>query len=211
MKFGYIYYLICSAVIVFSFLAAVHPFMALFNTLCQCCIAIPGTVQVIYVGVYRFSWSGSACSTAGAPLETYGKFLLNMFIAQLVLTSIYTCCASLGTPRKTKWWREKITKKIYTILLNKSDISYEFIFFRLKLNSLLFFILLLAYTWIFGFRAICAWLLFALLALHITSKHSNFFILVFLEIESVLFAKTKLEQVVVKAFFAHANFGSRVF
>lgn len=211
MKFGYIYFLICSAVIIFSFLAAIHPFMAIFNTICQCCVSIPGTVQVIYVGVYRFSWSGSACSTKGAPLESYGKFLLNMFIAQLVLTGFYTCCASLGTPRKSKWSREKITKKIYTILINKSDISYEFIFFELKLSSLLFFFLLLSHAWILSFGAIWARLLFGLLALDITAKHSNFLILVFLEVKSILFAKTKLKQVVVETFFADANFGRCVF
>ena len=103
MRFGYIYYLIATICLIFSFLSALHPVVGAINALFQsCCVAIPGTALVIVVGVYRFSWSGSACSYPGAKLQSQGLFLKNMFIAQLVLQAFILCCAGSGTSVKRK-------------------------------------------------------------------------------------------------------------
>ena len=103
LRFGFIYYLIATICVIFSFLSAIHPVVGALNALFQsCCVAPPGVALVIIVGVYRFSWSGSACSYPGAGLETQGLFLKNMFIAQLVLQSIFLCCAGSGTSVKRK-------------------------------------------------------------------------------------------------------------
>lgn len=101
MYFGYVYFCLCSIFLIFAFISAIHPVAGAINALFQsCCVAPVGTAQVVVLGVYRFSWSGSACSYPGAPLEQQGKFLQNMFIAQLVLQGFYICCASSGTTIK---------------------------------------------------------------------------------------------------------------
>jgi len=103
LRFGFIYYLLCTIFLIFSFLSAIHPVIGALNALFQtCCVAPVGTALVIVVGVYRFSWSGSACSFPGAPLASQGQFLKNMFIAQLVLHGFYLCCAGAGTSIKRK-------------------------------------------------------------------------------------------------------------
>ena len=97
LKYGFIYYLLCSIFLIFSLLSVLHPVIGSLTALFQvCCVSPVGTAQVIVVGVYRFSWSGSACSYPGAPLETQGTFLKNMFIAQLCLNGLYICFASCG-------------------------------------------------------------------------------------------------------------------
>jgi hypothetical protein len=45
LRFGYIYYLIATICLIFSFISAIHPIAGIINSLIQsCCIAIPGTV-----------------------------------------------------------------------------------------------------------------------------------------------------------------------
>ena len=56
---------------------------------------------MIYIGIERFSWYGKACSEPGAAFESQGKFLLNMFIAQLVMMCVYNCFANCASRRMT--------------------------------------------------------------------------------------------------------------
>jgi hypothetical protein len=49
------------------------------------------------------------------------------------------------------------------------------------------------------------------LIFNVATEDADFVIAVLLEVETILFAKTKLEQVIVKTFFTDSNFGSSVF
>ena len=46
---------------------------------------------------------------------------------------------------------------------------------------------------------------------NVATEDADFVIAVLLEVETILLAKTKLEQVIVKTFFTDSNFGSSVF
>ena len=73
MRFGFIFYLLCTIFILFSFLAAIHPVVGGINALFQsCCVSPVGSALIITVGVFRYSWYGSACSYPGAPLAAQG-------------------------------------------------------------------------------------------------------------------------------------------
>lgn len=185
MRFGYIYYLIATICVIFSFLSAIHPVVGGLNALFQsCCVSIPGAALIIVVGVFRFSWSGSACSYPGGRLESQGLFLKNMFIAQIVLQGFFLCCAGSGTSVKRKDWDLK--------RYEESKIWYKLRFHFLKLiRSLLLLSRRFGHARIFYLRAArCLFLLFRLLALYIAAQYTHFFIFVLLEVKAILFAKS---------------------
>ena len=80
LKFGFGVYLAQSIILIFSCLAGLHQIAAAFSGLLQCCAGVPATVQVVYLGYYRFYWAGSACAEAGSPNEAVYQFMFNMFI-----------------------------------------------------------------------------------------------------------------------------------
>ena len=81
LKFGFGVYLANSIILIFALVSGFHKIAALVQSLISCCSGIPVIVQIVYLGIYRFNWAGSACSEKGAPYEHVGRFMLNMFIA----------------------------------------------------------------------------------------------------------------------------------
>ena len=63
MRFGFGIWLANTFVALLITSAAFSPAAGAMGALLgSCCISIPNTVQVVYLGVYRWSWWGKACS-----------------------------------------------------------------------------------------------------------------------------------------------------
>ena len=67
------------------------------NIVIQAAVSIPAVVQIIWVGIYRWSWYGNACSFETNTLYTQGIFLRDMFVAQISLFIVYHFYALAGT------------------------------------------------------------------------------------------------------------------
>ncbi len=96
LKFGFGIWLAYACVLIVALPHGFNKILAMVWGLLSCCIGVPGIVQIVYLGIYRFNWVGSACSQPGMPYESVGKFMLNMFIAQIVLINFYVSCANCG-------------------------------------------------------------------------------------------------------------------
>ena len=62
LKFGFGVYLANSIILIFALVSGFNKIAALVQTLISCFSGIPVIVQVVYLGIYRFNWVGSACS-----------------------------------------------------------------------------------------------------------------------------------------------------
>ena len=102
LHFGYGIWLAYAVVLVLALPHGFNKILSLIWGVISCCNGVPGIVQIVYLGIYRFNWVGSACSQPGMPYESVGKFMLNMFIAQIVLINFYLSCASCGVSSMKK-------------------------------------------------------------------------------------------------------------
>ena len=89
-----------SLAIIFSFLTICYHVAGYINIVIQAAVSIPALIQIVYLGVYRFSWYGKACSVKEASLYTQGHFLKVMLAAQVLLFLVYHALACAGTSVK---------------------------------------------------------------------------------------------------------------
>ena len=69
MQFGFGNYLAKSLLALIAFFSGYNRVIGYVNALLSFLISVPTLLQTIYLGYYRYCWSGKACAAIGAPLE----------------------------------------------------------------------------------------------------------------------------------------------
>ena len=134
LRFGYEVWLGLSVLMLLSCFSWAHLCLATINICSKIFVTMTLLALLVFMSVYIFSWSGVQCSEEGAGLEVQGAAIKNLFIANVVLTVIFSCFSGFTSfsfiyaiytsvaDKMTKYVKE-ITKKEEAAAADKGGIE----------------------------------------------------------------------------------------